>query len=167
MIAYQTTSLQEWLPSTCNCVDLDINTRYAPLSHCWEELPIFKLTIAHLRSLQTRIEIQDLSRTFQDTLQVLAYLGLELLWIDSLCIVQDDPNDWNREYVLISSVYGYSDITIAAASSTDVSQGTGERRLSNNSCMLPSWTPMAARYIHSLIRRTQILSKLAGSLHQL
>lgn len=84
---------------------------------------MFKLTMERVQSFQTNIDIKELSRTFQDALQVLAHLELEFLWIDSLCIVQDDPDDWNRECLLMSSVYGHSDITIAAASSTDGSQG--------------------------------------------
>ena len=112
----------------CNGVDLDISTRYATLSHCWGELPMFKLTTEKIPLFQTKIEIEDLSQTFQDALQVLARLGLVFLWIDSLCIVQDNPDDWNRESLLMSSVFGYSDITITAASSTDGSQGCFYKR---------------------------------------
>jgi hypothetical protein len=54
---------------------------------------MFKLTMERVQSFQTNIEIKDLSRTFQDALQVLAHLELEFLWIDSLCIVQDDPDN--------------------------------------------------------------------------
>jgi Heterokaryon incompatibility protein (HET) len=107
----------------CNGADVDISTRYATLSHCWGNLPMFKLTLERLQSFKTKIEIKDLSRTFQDALRILAHLGLEFLWIDSLCIVQHDPSDWNRESLLMSSVYGCCDVTIAAASSTDDSQG--------------------------------------------
>jgi hypothetical protein len=107
----------------CNTIDVDVSTRYATLSHCWGKLPMFKLTMERMKSFETNIEIKDLSRTFQDALRVLTYLGLEFLWIDSLCIVQDDPDDWNRESLLMSSVFGFSDISIAAASSTDGGQG--------------------------------------------
>jgi hypothetical protein len=112
----------------CNTIDVDVSTRYATLSHCWGKLPMFKLTMERMKSFETNIEIKDLSRTFQDALRVLTYLGLEFLWIDSLCIVQDDPDDWNRESLLMSSVFGFSDISIAAASSTDGGQGCFSER---------------------------------------
>jgi hypothetical protein len=46
-------------------------------------------------------------------------LGLEYLWIDSLCIIQDDEDDWRQESALMSTVYGNSYLNIAAAGASD------------------------------------------------
>lgn len=44
-------------------------------------------------------------------------LGLQYIWIDSLCIVQDDKSDWSIEAAKMGEIYRNAHITIAAASS--------------------------------------------------
>ena len=43
-------------------------------------------------------------------------LQLRFLWIDALCIIQDDPADWAREAARMNDVYGLAYLTIAATS---------------------------------------------------
>jgi hypothetical protein len=50
-------------------------------------------------------------------------LGFKYTWIDSLCIVQDDVEDWRREASLMSDVYGNATLNIAATSAEDGSKG--------------------------------------------
>jgi hypothetical protein len=50
-------------------------------------------------------------------------LGFRYLWIDSLCIIQDDENDWLSESAKMCDVYTYSYLTLAATSSSDGSGG--------------------------------------------
>lgn len=50
-------------------------------------------------------------------------LNVRYLWIDSLCIVQDDPKDWRRECEMMGLVYRDAHVTIAAADATDSTQG--------------------------------------------
>jgi hypothetical protein len=38
-----------------------------------------------------------LSRVFRDAFDVCRALNIEYLWVDSLCILQDDPADFERE----------------------------------------------------------------------
>jgi hypothetical protein len=64
----------------------------------------------------TSIDISDLSSVFQDAIEVTAGLGIKYIWIDSLCIIQDDINDWVRESSKMSAVYGRSTLTIFATS---------------------------------------------------
>lgn len=63
-----------------------------------------------------RIGFGGLSRTFQDAVQVARGLQLSYLWIDSLCIVQDDTEDWIREAEQMANVYRESVCTISALS---------------------------------------------------
>ncbi|KAF4306789.1 Heterokaryon incompatibility [Botryosphaeria dothidea] len=42
------------------------------------------------------------------------FLGIQYLWIDSLCIIQDSAEDWNREAATMGSVYCNATVTIAA-----------------------------------------------------
>jgi hypothetical protein len=50
-------------------------------------------------------------------------LGLKYIWIDSLCIIQDDKEDWKVQAAQMCSIYRGSYITIAATSSNDSDQG--------------------------------------------
>ncbi|KUJ18197.1 HET-domain-containing protein [Mollisia scopiformis] len=103
--------------------DLEISAPYAALSHCWGRLDFVKLTSETLDSFKTGIPFDILTKTFQEAIQVTLNLGLQYLWIDSLCIIQDSVHDWEREASLMSSVYGHSHVTIAASSAKDGSEG--------------------------------------------
>jgi hypothetical protein len=62
-----------------------------------------KVTLA---SWQHSIPWDRLSKTFRDAILVTRELGLQYLWIDSLCIIQDDANDWAIESAKMANVYG-------------------------------------------------------------
>jgi hypothetical protein len=68
------------------------------------------------------------SKTFQDAVIVTRHLGFRYLWIDSLCIIQDDKQDWEREVARMALVYKGSQLTIAATSSKDGSEGCFGKR---------------------------------------
>lgn len=50
-------------------------------------------------------------------------LGVRYLWIDSLCILQDDNEDWEREAANMAQVYSQPLVTLAASAASDGSQG--------------------------------------------
>ena len=76
-----------------------------------------------LQAYQVAIPQESLCKTFQDAIYVAKFCGFEYLWIDSLCIVQDDEIDWRLESALMSSIYGNADLNIAASGAVDGSQG--------------------------------------------
>jgi hypothetical protein len=98
---------------------------YVTLSHCWGPLDIRPITTTkeNLEGSMTRISIDDLSCTFRDAVHVTRELSKRYLWIDSLCIIQDDHDSWIREAALMAEVYGNSYFTLAALSSKDTSEG--------------------------------------------
>jgi hypothetical protein len=96
---------------------------YACLSHCWGGVVPLKLLQATLREFQQKIPWDRLPRTFKDAIEVARGLNIKFLWIDSLCIVQDDDNDWRRESSMMASVYSQSYITLAASQAADSTQG--------------------------------------------
>ncbi|PQE03115.1 heterokaryon incompatibility protein [Rutstroemia sp. NJR-2017a BVV2] len=57
--------------------------------------------------------------TFQNAVQITRALGLRYLWIDSLCIIQDDKDDWQFESAKMANIYLGSCVTIAATASFD------------------------------------------------
>jgi Heterokaryon incompatibility protein (HET) len=55
----------------------------------------------------------------RDAVTITRSIGIQYLWIDALCIIQDDHEDWEREALKMAQAYTQSFITIAASSSPD------------------------------------------------
>jgi hypothetical protein len=69
------------------------------------------------------IQWSDLPKTFQDAIEVTRNLGILHIWIDSLCIVQDDKNDWAVESSKMASIYSNSYLNISANAATNAQEG--------------------------------------------
>lgn len=97
--------------------------KYVALSHCWglsHRIKTMKDTIeAHKKGILFSV----LPKTFRDAIVASRKLGIRYLWIDTLCIIQDDMQDWELESSKMGEVYANAYITIAASSSTDDSSG--------------------------------------------
>lgn len=95
---------------------------YLALSHCWGTTgcPTETLTTNFGDFLQ---QLPPLPPTFKDCLFVARKLGVRYVWIDSLCVVQDDRDDWARESALMHKVYNHGLCTVAAAASSDSNSG--------------------------------------------
>jgi hypothetical protein len=61
--------------------------------------------------------------SFKDVVAKAWYLGFRYLWIDSLCIIQDDSDDWEAEAARMASVYSNATLTFAATEAADPSEG--------------------------------------------
>ncbi|TGO55041.1 hypothetical protein BOTNAR_0253g00190 [Botryotinia narcissicola] len=103
--------------------DYQERLRYAALSHSWGSHEVIKLTTKNIGHLMEEIPLNILPKTFIDAMNITQKLGVNFLWIDSLCIIQNDDDDWQKEAALMSSVYGGSVITIAASSARDSTEG--------------------------------------------
>ncbi|ETS86990.1 hypothetical protein PFICI_00818 [Pestalotiopsis fici W106-1] len=113
--------------------------RYVSLSHCWgppEKRPLCTLK-ANLEQHKIQVPWLRLSQTFRDACTLCLTLGVELIWIDSLCIIQDDPADWSHEAAIMCRVYEESEFTIAASSASNSSQGLFGVRSNVNFVELP------------------------------
>ncbi|KAH7239613.1 hypothetical protein MRS44_015121 [Fusarium solani] len=66
---------------------------------------------------------REVPKTFQDAIVVTHELGVPYLWIDSLCIIQDDISDWGREASQMARIYTNAYINIAALNSGDDTKG--------------------------------------------
>ncbi|KAI0131961.1 heterokaryon incompatibility protein-domain-containing protein [Xylariales sp. AK1849] len=89
--------------------------RYTTLSHCWgadaNDQP-FTTTLSSELENRRSIPWPSLSKTFQDAIHITRSLGLDYIWIDSLCIIQDDREDWKREAGKMADVYSNSHLSI-------------------------------------------------------
>lgn len=81
------------------------------------------LTLDTLKYRLTSIPMASLPLTFLHLIQVAEELRVRYVWIDSLCIVQDSADDWDRESSSMSSVYSHAYCTIAASASKNGAEG--------------------------------------------
>ncbi|KAH7152587.1 heterokaryon incompatibility protein-domain-containing protein [Dactylonectria macrodidyma] len=96
---------------------------YIALSHRWGGALTLKTTKDTFTDRLNGFRLMDLPRTFQDTVLVAKALGIKHLWIDSLCIVQDDRQEWLEQSAKMGSIYMNSTFTIAAHSAGQCNEG--------------------------------------------
>jgi hypothetical protein len=99
--------------------------RYCALSHCWgpvDKQPL-RTTLAsysgHLRGIGNEL----LPKTFREAIELTRSLKIEYLWIDSLCIIQDDTEDWRCEAGRMADVYRNATLVISASDAKDSTEG--------------------------------------------
>jgi hypothetical protein len=101
---------------------------YCTLSHCWGKVHIIQLRQETNDALRSGISLERLPKTFREAVLATKRLGVRYIWIDSLCIVQDDLSDWFREAALMHKVYSYSHCNLSASASKDSSEGLYRNR---------------------------------------
>ena len=96
---------------------------YIALSHCWGKSWRLITTRANLKRHKKSIHLASLPQTFRDAIYLARKLKITFVWIDSLCIVQDDVSDWEREALRMGEVYAGAYLTISALAASDDKQG--------------------------------------------
>lgn len=96
---------------------------YLALSHCWGDHKDFMTTTATLDDRLTGFEVANLSRSYRDAVKVTRELGFRYLWIDALCIVQNDLNEWHTESSNMGDIFKNAYCTLFAHSSRGNNEG--------------------------------------------
>lgn len=96
--------------------DIPKGAKYTALSHRWgrDSADSCLTTRANIEDRKNNIPWDDLPQLFHDTVSLTLGLGASYVWIDSLCIVQDDSDDWGREAASMMPIFSNALITIAA-----------------------------------------------------
>ncbi|KAH7370141.1 heterokaryon incompatibility protein-domain-containing protein [Rhexocercosporidium sp. MPI-PUGE-AT-0058] len=97
--------------------------KWATLSHRWGQADILKSIKSNVEELEAGMDVSKLPQTFRDAIFLTRHLGLQYLWVDSLCIIQDSPEDWLKEAASMPNIYRNSCITIAAAATENSTGG--------------------------------------------
>ncbi|RGP70518.1 hypothetical protein FLONG3_7390 [Fusarium longipes] len=123
-------------------VHLDPSTYYAALTHRWGAVQPLMLLKDLEKTFHDNIPFASIPATFQDAIKLANNIGIEYMWIDSLCIIQDSKDDWQAEAARMASVYSQSYVTIAATSAQDSAAGLKEQTsMLRHPCEItPSWT---------------------------
>ena len=95
----------------------DFKPFYATLSHCWGGSQPLRLLTSNLDRLKEGVPRENIPRVFSEAMEVCWHLGIAYIWIDSLCILQDSHEDWERESQSMGMIYSQATINIAATSS--------------------------------------------------
>ncbi|KAK5654040.1 hypothetical protein OQA88_7718 [Cercophora sp. LCS_1] len=88
---------------------------YATLSYCWGGDQPAKTTLSLLTSYERDIPLSKLPCTIQDALAAVHGIGFQYLWVDAMCIVQDDEDDVVRQISQMHQIYRGSLFTIVSA----------------------------------------------------
>lgn len=131
--------------------------QYATLSHRWG-IPEPPRLSKHnnsghqkhisIKDLEAGIAISDLPRLFREAIQIVKHCGLQYIWIDCLCILQDknpeDHNnpDWEKEATKMADIYAGGVFNIAATQAQNSEAGLFQtRRGLVLPVVRPAWRP--------------------------
>ena len=106
---------------------------YATWSYCWGgDLPL-KTTKSNLtHHMEEGVLFEAFPRTMRMAMSLAAALGFRYIWIDALCIIQDDDADWQEQATAMTAIYQACSLNIAVADSVSGHHGA-TRTLQHNS----------------------------------
>jgi hypothetical protein len=106
-----------------------VNTPYVALSYVWGKHRFFKTLKNNLAQLQKDRAFSDcqaklgVPRTIADAISVVGLLEERYLWVDALCIVQDDESTRHDQLNNMASIFAAATVTIVAEQGPDADYG--------------------------------------------
>jgi hypothetical protein len=96
---------------------LPSGSSYMALSYCWAKRRYSVLTLANYDKLHMTggLHSLELPPTISDTFAAMEAIDEKYIWIDSLCIVQDDHQNKAAELARMDDIYRAASLTIVAA----------------------------------------------------
>lgn len=109
-------------------VPAEHGTRYIALSYVWGQTEMLNTTQETVRSLQVAGALSVTSqltvpRVIRHAISLASQLGQRYLWVDSLCIMQDDSESLDLHIRHMASIYEAALFTIVAADGVDAEHG--------------------------------------------
>lgn len=96
---------------------------YCALSYCWGVDQKMKTTKNSLEKFKAEIAFDQLPATIRDAISTTYKLGIRYLFVDSLCIIQDDEDDKRAQIDQMPNIYSEALITIIASRASSVEVG--------------------------------------------
>jgi hypothetical protein len=103
------------LVETAELTPTDKARPFVALSHCWGKDHFLITKLATLEDHKKNIPLDTLPPSFQDAVVVVRQMGFKYIWIDSLCIIQDSAEDWQKESRQMCNIYAQAIFTITSA----------------------------------------------------
>lgn len=101
--------------------------RYCALSYVWGKNPgtwlnLLKDNVGSLGNKNALINA-PLPKTVRDAMQLCLELGERYLWVDSLCIIQDDPVFQKQQIEIMDTIYAAAHFTIIVGAGDNANSG--------------------------------------------
>ncbi|KAF2022166.1 HET-domain-containing protein [Aaosphaeria arxii CBS 175.79] len=128
-------SFNERLTSNFRLIDLErgcvceamLHERYVALSYVWGSVEMLKLRRGNYDALTSEGGIDalggELPVTIRDAMELVRGIGERYLWVDALCLIQDDEQDVTIGVTMMNSIYQSSYFTIVAGTGFDANAG--------------------------------------------
>lgn len=106
--------------NSMSLVLLPREAKYIALSYCWaQSTRSYTTTTLNIADLQMRSSLSGvwdlLPGTIQDAIDFVREISQEFLWVDALCIIQDDDKDQEEQILQMDRVYDNALLTIISA----------------------------------------------------
>jgi len=88
--------------------------RYAALSYVWGSSEQYVLLLDDLQALEQEGALAELTlaRVVRDAMIVCRCLNIPYLWVDSICICQDDPETKHNQLAMMDVIYSAAHVTL-------------------------------------------------------
>ncbi|KAL7916464.1 heterokaryon incompatibility domain-containing protein [Trichoderma velutinum] len=143
---------------------LPLDIRYMTLSHRWGNSPsiiLNSITAPTLLDSNIPLELLESSnaKLFRHAMYVTRCLGIRYLWIDSMCIMQDDDSEKAKEIALMGEIYYNSSLNISATDSTSGADGLIFKRdvLKTSPCQVSLHLPGANEMLDLVAFHNKVL----------
>lgn len=103
--------------------EYDRGVEYMTLSHRWAPGKQLQLLTTNHKQLREGILVKDLKASIQHAITVAQYFGIDYIWIDTLCIEQNDDEDRGHEILEMDRVYGNSVCNVSASDADNNEEG--------------------------------------------
>lgn len=103
--------------------------------------PVMCLTTSYHADFKKEVPLELLPMKIRDAITTTKATGLEFLWVDSLCIVQDSREDWQHESAQRAMIYFKPFLNPAATWATESSDGLFHQRNSYTSAPISMFLP--------------------------
>jgi len=126
--------------------------QWVALSYVWGQVQILTLK-RHLYDdflCPGYLSRDRVPKTIYDAMELTDAIGETFLWVDSLCIIQDDPRDKVEFIPRMDAVYGHSILTVIAACGRDAQSGLSGMRPGSRLCVQELFTAKGISFVQTL-----------------
>lgn len=120
----------------CVVEEPNISEKYAALTYVWGGAPQLQFCDATQSYLtkpgSLRKKAPQASKTILDAISVCRLLGIRYLWVDALCIKQDDSRDKAIQIIRMRQIYASAYLTLVAATGENANASLLAQQVSGN-----------------------------------
>ncbi|CAO2655398.1 Nn.00g104620.m01.CDS01 [Neocucurbitaria sp. VM-36] len=101
------------------------DAKYFALSYVWGRVEMHKTLRSNYeaRNQPGALAAIQFPKTIRNAMEFVQSLGERYLWIDAICLVQDDEDEMTRQVLNMDIIYGQAFATIVALEGTDANAG--------------------------------------------